>query len=282
MSVSKGIVELHEGRIAVFSDGEGLGSTFIVEIPISQDDAESPQVAQGVSSLVSQHSSAGLPPVAPNTQSKSGLARASSWLRTLTRRRVHVSDRLLRMLIVDDSVLNRKYLSRLLRSKCEVLKEAADGAEAVQMVQAAADVGASFDVVLMDNQMPVMDGPTATREIRAAGYKGLLLGITGDVLPAEIEHFNKCGADRVLAKPIDIPALEAILNGTIILVFCFISYLHLSFFPTTEMYEVMPSRNLFYYISSSLGKSVSFPHSLAFIYVDFYYLANIASLLVAL
>jgi len=208
-SVSKGIVELHEGHISVFSDGEGLGSTFIVEIPVRYDDAPGSPRTRAPSSVAAAAT------VVSSVQSQSGLSQASSWLRAITRRKIHVADRLLRVLVADDSVLNRKYLCRLLRPKCEVLKEAVDGAEAVRMVLAAAEGGTSYDVVLMDNQMPVMDGPSASREIRSAGYKGLVLGITGDVLPADIEHFQKCGADRVLAKPIDIPALEDILHRNI-------------------------------------------------------------------
>jgi CheY-like chemotaxis protein len=42
-----------------------------------------------------------------------------------------------------------------------------------------------FDVVLIDYQMPNMDGPTSVKHMRDAGYNGLIIGITGDALPAD-------------------------------------------------------------------------------------------------
>ena len=72
----------------------------------------------------------------------------------------------------------------------------------------------TYDVVLMDNQMPIMDGPTAAREMRALGFKGLIIGVTGNALIADIDQYIASGADKVLPKPIDVFALESILKGT--------------------------------------------------------------------
>ena len=84
------------------------------------------------------------------------------------------------ILIVDDSQLNRKMLSKLLKSKGHAIEEAADGQKCIDKVKQEADAGRSFDVILMDFVMPVMDGPTATRAIRAMHIRTPIFGVTGN------------------------------------------------------------------------------------------------------
>ena len=81
--------------------------------------------------------------------------------------------------VVDDSPLNRKMLSKLLKSKGHIIEEAADGQICVDIVKQTADAGRNFDVILMDFVMPVMDGPTATRAIRAMKIRTPIFGLTG-------------------------------------------------------------------------------------------------------
>lgn len=50
-----------------------------------------------------------------------------------------------------------------------------------------------------------MHGPEATVELRKAGYKGAVIGVTGNVLQDDVDHFIRSGADAVLAKPLNIP-----------------------------------------------------------------------------
>ena len=88
----------------------------------------------------------------------------------------------LNLLLVDDSRLNRRMLARLLSCddgyRCD---EAEDGVEAVRLVETNHDK--PYDAILMDFMMPNMDGPTATKAIREMGYKGLILGVTGEWVP---------------------------------------------------------------------------------------------------
>ena len=70
----------------------------------------------------------------------------------------------------------------------------------------------TFDAILMDSVMPIMTGPEATARIRALGYTGLILGVTGNALPEDIEHFTKCGANAVLTKPVNTDLLVKLLN----------------------------------------------------------------------
>jgi CheY-like chemotaxis protein len=72
----------------------------------------------------------------------------------------------------------------------------------------ASDSNEIFDLVLCDNVMPNMDGPTAAARMRELGYKGPIFGVTGNALPSDVEHFMSSGANAVLAKPLQIALLR--------------------------------------------------------------------------
>jgi CheY-like chemotaxis protein len=77
---------------------------------------------------------------------------------------------LTKVLVVDDSDLNRKMICKALVATKEFqCEQAVDGSVAVQMVKS--NLSGQYDIILMDYQMPVMDGPTAISEIRKLGYK---------------------------------------------------------------------------------------------------------------
>jgi CheY-like chemotaxis protein len=70
---------------------------------------------------------------------------------------------------------------------------------------------AAFDVILMDDNMPNLSGPEATAAIRAAGYGGLIFGVTGNSFTDQMENFKSKGADLVFTKPLNMTELyEAI------------------------------------------------------------------------
>ena len=52
-----------------------------------------------------------------------------------------------------------------------------------------------------------MDGPSATEAIRGLGYRGPVIGVTGNAMQHDIDHFLLKGANRVMIKPVDITAL---------------------------------------------------------------------------
>ena len=86
-------------------------------------------------------------------------------------------------------------------------EEAEDGFQAVQKViekSNSANGRSNYDAILMDFIMPNMDGPTATREIRALGYTAPIFGVTGNGLTTDIAHFMMCGVDEVLLKPLNV------------------------------------------------------------------------------
>ena len=117
-----------------------------------------------------------------------------------------------RVLIVDDVPMNRKMLKRLLTDRFDKCKEAENGQQAVEMVKEAMASGMNYDVITMDFQMPVMDGVTATSNIRGLGYTGQIIGVTGNALSEDINYFLNNGANIVLMKPLSISTLDEYLK----------------------------------------------------------------------
>lgn len=112
-----------------------------------------------------------------------------------------------KVLVVDDSLLNVKVMVRIIRQFHESvhadISEANDGTVAVELIRAAALEGAPFDIVFMDNVMTLMNGPEAAELMRSDGYMGLIVGVTGNVLPRDVLGYLAAGANHVLPKPIE-------------------------------------------------------------------------------
>ena len=121
--------------------------------------------------------------------------------------------RLPNILIVDDVPLTRKMMKRLLYNRSEWIEEAGNGAEAVELVRSSCARKTPYDVVIMDCQMPIMNGPEAAEAMRELGYGGIIIGVSGHVLPEDGEFFLMKGANKVMSKPIDIKELERIISG---------------------------------------------------------------------
>lgn len=107
----------------------------------------------------------------------------------------------LRILVVDDNPTNQKVARMLLQAVGAEVETAANGAEGLDAAQMS-----PFDLILMDIQMPVMDGVTATRQIRALGGSlGSIpiIGLTANVLPSQKRDYLAAGMDDVAEKPIN-------------------------------------------------------------------------------
>jgi len=130
-------------------------------------------------------------------------------------------------LVVDDTALNVKLMCRLLRQRGWITIPAYDGVQAVDLMinlqrhhttDTVAPVAASLespsqvDVIFIDRNMPNMDGPEAVKRIRASGYAGMIVGLTGDVSPSSTLQFLEVGANLVIPKPVDIRQLDLILS----------------------------------------------------------------------
>ncbi len=108
----------------------------------------------------------------------------------------------LQVLIADDSPDNRLLLQRMLRSSGAAIKVVGNGAEALQ-----AAMQNHYDVLLMDIQMPVMDGLTATAELRRRGYDRPIVALTAHAMREERERCLRAGCNDHLSKPISAKGL---------------------------------------------------------------------------
>jgi signal transduction histidine kinase/CheY-like chemotaxis protein len=111
----------------------------------------------------------------------------------------------LRILMADDHPTNRKVFELMLDGQVE-LDTVENGQQAVERVRLA-----SYDVILMDMQMPVMDGLTAIREIRKLEAEGAsrtpIIMLTANAMPEHVSSALASGADLFLAKPFTAPSL---------------------------------------------------------------------------
>jgi len=115
----------------------------------------------------------------------------------------------LRVLVAEDHAVNRRIVSLFLEPLGCRLTMAENGREAVELAEAEA-----FDVILMDMQMPVMDGPAATRTIRDGGGPNAatpVIALTANALDHHRAIWAEAGVETFLTKPIDPRALTAAL-----------------------------------------------------------------------
>jgi len=114
------------------------------------------------------------------------------------------------LILRPDVCSNRKMLKMILTRSGFDCEQCVDGADAVENVKSK---GLNFyQLILMDSVMPKMCGPDAAKALREMGYKNMLVGVTGNAMKEDILHFEGCGADMVLTKPIKIDALTNLIQ----------------------------------------------------------------------
>jgi CheY-like chemotaxis protein len=186
--ITKGIVNLHKGAsIWADSAGNGEGCAFHIKLPLSLTPFYSMKYLR--SSV--EDSDLILVPEAVGTKS-------------------------LLILVVDDSKSNRKMMIRMLQIAGHTAVQAEDGLAAVREIslmlmkrQKGDILYTQYDAILMDSEMPNMCGPEATREMRALGYSGPIIGVTGN---EDHTDFNEAGADLVLMKPVNLASVKRALT----------------------------------------------------------------------
>jgi CheY-like chemotaxis protein/HPt (histidine-containing phosphotransfer) domain-containing protein len=118
----------------------------------------------------------------------------------------------LKILIADDDAQSQKMMEFILRRTGHDVNFASNGVDAVQMVKSG-----GFDLVLMDVQMPIMDGLDATRQIREWENEGDRLVIVGLTAILDSEH-GKCrqaGMDGIISKPFDVEEFQAVITACV-------------------------------------------------------------------
>jgi len=171
LAIAARIVKMMGGEID-YSDNQGGGSVFWLELPINSDQS-------------------------PLLKPAAGITSRACW----------------RILVVDDVDMNRDVISGLLHASGHNVMTANDGQEALKLA-----AERTFDLILMDVRMPVMDGLEATRQIRSLpppyGHVPIL-ALTAYTIPEQITQCVAAGMDGHLTKPVDHATLLSVVDETI-------------------------------------------------------------------
>ncbi|MGH7193390.1 MAG: ATP-binding protein, partial [Candidatus Saccharimonadales bacterium] len=242
LSISKRLTEMMGGSIEVGSK-LGEGSTFTVRLPVSSAcPAAAPAVpatcatARVAPVLVAGHAPAPVAghvpilvagyapaPVAPTLVAGQDpvlvAGRGGDSNNPAIDAPIAIHDSLplagCRILLAEDGPDNQRLIGHILRRAGAQLTLATDGQRAVEAAHDAGDRDEPFDVILMDMQMPVLDGCEATRRLRADGYQRPIIALTALSTASEHRECRLAGCDDVATKPVDRAALIATIQGKI-------------------------------------------------------------------
>ena len=188
LSICKRLVALMGGQMWLEST-EGQGSRFHFTIAAAEERTET-EPSGSIPDRMQNESGAG---------ARSGGNAASSQKKT---------KQALRVLLVEDNQVNQMLATRMLERRGHMVEVASNGVDAVRLV-----AESRFDAVLMDVQMPDMDGLEVTRTIRAQEQNRVpIIALTAKAMMGDMEKCMEAGMDAYLTKPIDGRQLIAVLE----------------------------------------------------------------------
>ncbi len=174
LTISRQFARMLGGDITVQS-APGQGSTFAVSVPVGPVDA---------ADLVAGLTEAAAPAEVAAGDADDCLAGV-------------------RVLLAEDGLDNREILSAYVRGAGAAVETQEDGQCAVTAALAAGTAGRPFSVILMDMQMPELDGYGATSELRRQGYAGPIVALTAHAMADDRAKCLAAGCDDYLTKPVD-------------------------------------------------------------------------------
>lgn len=118
----------------------------------------------------------------------------------------------MRILVTDDSSTNRRLFQVILGKAGHDVHLAEHGQDAINQVRAANEAGEPFDLVLMDMSMPIMDGYTATQQLRDEGCTIPIVALTANAMASDRQKCMEAGCTDFATKPIPKPRLLALVK----------------------------------------------------------------------
>ncbi|MAT16934.1 MAG: hypothetical protein CMJ46_16865 [Planctomyces sp.] len=189
LTISRKFAELMGGELRLVSSEKGKGSRFQIRIPTGD-------LSQTEFNELPEHQL----PISP---------------RPVVLPHRH-DDELLgvgrRILLVEDGPDNQRLISYLLKKQGFEVSIASNGQEGYETALAAEDADNPFDIILMDMQMPVMDGYAATTALRDASYDRPIIALTAHAMKGDADHCLNAGCDAYATKPINRDSLFELLR----------------------------------------------------------------------
>eukprot|EP00457_Paulinella_chromatophora_P002020 gb/GEZN01002024.1/.p1 GENE.gb/GEZN01002024.1/~~gb/GEZN01002024.1/.p1 ORF type:complete len:844 (-),score=91.59 gb/GEZN01002024.1/:154-2535(-) len=189
LSICKKLADLQNGFISVIST-YGSGATFVVTLPLKVNNAQVSSDTEGSDDDRSR--------VIPGNIHYSPMRHA--FKRKKKKKAIKRGEGpLLRVLVVDDNSTTRKLLCRVLQRAGFLACDAGGGEECLKKT-----ASIKQDIVVLDQEMPGMKGPETAARLRASGYAGLIIGVSGNHMPEKQKEMLDAGVDVTFLKPLQI------------------------------------------------------------------------------
>lgn len=182
LSISGRLADLLGGSISIESQ-EGVGTTMMTSIPVG--------LVEGAAMIT-----------AISEASKAHVSHSESKAPNIA----------CRLLYAEDGRDNQALISFLLKKAGATVTLAENGRVAVDMVMAATAKGQPYDIILMDMQMPELDGYEATRELREHGWRGPIIALTANAMAEDRAKCLAAGCDDFATKPVNRRQLIDLIN----------------------------------------------------------------------